>query len=111
MDIKLPGSGVSLPLPKSTAENGAFYRGLLVGVTGPNGVVRPLAARWPDAKGRFSLLLPGTVRGKTLHFWESDFVTFSGSAAGPGSAVDLHAWPSALPARIPRDLARIRVGR
>jgi hypothetical protein len=111
MDVKLPGSGVSLPLPKSTAENGAFYRGLLVGVTGPNGVVRPLAARWPDAKGRFSLLLPASVRGKTLHFWESDFVTFSGTAAGPGSPVDLHAWPSALSSRIPRDLARVRVGR
>jgi len=111
MDVKLPVSGVSLALPKSVPENGAFYRGLLVGVTGPNGVVRPLAARWPDGRGRFSLLLPASVRGKTLHFWESDFVTFSRSSAGPGSAVDLHAWPSALSARVPRDLARVRVAR
>src|SRR5439155_16960468 len=58
MDIKLPSSGASIPVPTSTAEAGAFYRGLLVGVAGPKGVVKPLSATWPDAQGRFTLVLP-----------------------------------------------------
>ena len=34
MDVKLPASGLGLPLPKSSPEDGAVYRGLIVGVLG-----------------------------------------------------------------------------
>ena len=43
-----PGSGIAMAVPTSTAEPGAIYRGALVGVSGPNGVVRPISATWPD---------------------------------------------------------------
>ena len=111
MNVKLPAAGTVFANPTTSAEPGAFYRGLLVGVTGAHGVVRPLAAHWPDGKGRFSLLLPPSVRGTVLHFWESDFVTFSRTPAAPGSAVDLSAWPSALPVHVPRDVGLLPVKR
>jgi alcohol dehydrogenase (cytochrome c) len=110
MDVKLPATGTTLDLPVSTPEEGAFYRGLLVGASSPAGVIKPLAARWPGKDGRFSLLLPASVRGKTLRFWESDFVSFSRSPATPGGAVDLGAWPTKLSPRISRDVAFLRVG-
>ena len=84
MDLKLPASGLGLPLPKSTPNEGAVYRGLIVGALGPRGVLKPLAVRWPDAAGRFSLVLPHVARGTTLRFWESNLETFSTLAARPG---------------------------
>ena len=56
-------------------------------------------------------MLPSSVRGTVLHFWESDFVTFSRTPAAPGSAVDLSAWPSALPVHVPRDVGLLPVKR
>jgi alcohol dehydrogenase (cytochrome c) len=111
MDVKLPATGTTLALPVSSPAEGAFYRGLLVGVSGPSGVIKPLAARWPARDGRFSLLLPSSVRGKTLRFWESDFVSFSRSPATPGGPVDLRAWPTKLSPRVARDLAFLAAGR
>ena len=111
MDVRLPPSGTTLALPVSTPEIGAFYRGLLVGASGPGGVIKPLAARWPAKDGRFSLLLPGSVRGKTLRFWESDFAPFSRSPARPGGAIDLRTWPTKLSPRVARDVAFLAVGR
>jgi PQQ-dependent dehydrogenase (methanol/ethanol family) len=110
MDMKLPATGAGLPLPTATADAGAFYRGLFIGVLGPRGVVKPIAARWPDAQGRFSLVLPRLARGTTLRFWESDFLTFSRDAARPGSAADPSATPSRLTNRIPSGIATVRVG-
>ena len=110
MDVRLPASGTALPLPTSTAETGAFYRGLLVGVAGSKGVIRPLAAHWPAKDGTFSLLLPASAAGTTLRFWESDFASFSPTAAVPGGAVDLRAWPTALSPRVARDVAFVSTG-
>jgi alcohol dehydrogenase (cytochrome c) len=109
MDVKLPATGTTLALPVSTPEQGAFYRGLLVGVSGPAGVIKPLEARWPAKDGRFALLLPSSVRGKTLRFWESDFASFSRSPAAPGGAVDLRVWPRKLSPRVARDVAFLAV--
>ncbi|HET8741902.1 MAG TPA: PQQ-binding-like beta-propeller repeat protein [Gaiella sp.] len=111
MDVKLPARGTTVPLPVSAPEPGAFYRGLLVGVSGPAGVVTPIAARWPRTDGRFSLLLPPTVRGKTLRVWESDFASFSRVPATPGGPIDVQAWPRKLSPRVARDLAFVSVGR
>jgi PQQ-dependent dehydrogenase (methanol/ethanol family) len=110
MNVKLPASGLGLPLPATSPDPGAFYRGLLVGVTSGGKVIKPVAARWPDAKGRFSLVLPRLPRGATLRFWESDFVTFSHAEARPGGPVDTSAWPSGLTDRIPVGVAVVRVG-
>jgi alcohol dehydrogenase (cytochrome c) len=105
MQVTLPARGTTLDVPVSTPEEGAYYRGLLVGVSGPAGVIKPLAARWPAKDGRFSLLLPSSVRGKTLRFWESDFASYSRSPATPGGLVDLSAWPTKLSPRVARDVA------
>jgi hypothetical protein len=57
------------------------------------------------------LLLPATVRGKTLRLWESDFASFSRVPAIPGGPVDLHAWPRKLSPRVARDMAFVTIGR
>jgi hypothetical protein len=56
-------------------------------------------------------MLPASVRGTTLRFWESDFATFSAVPASPGGPVDLHAWPTKLSPRVARDVAFLTVGR
>ena len=43
--------------------------------------MQPVSATWPDAKGRFELVLPASVGGKTLRFWQSDFQAFTTAAA------------------------------
>lgn len=111
VEFRLPGSGVAMQTPTPTAEAGAIYRGLLVGVSGPNGIVRPVSATWPDASGRFELVLPGAVKGRTLRFWQSDFQTYSTIAATPGGPVDLKAWPTGLSPRVSRDTAFVRIPR
>ena len=110
MDVKLPSSGSSLPLPSSSADTGAFYRGLLVGVLGPHGVVKPVSATWPDARGRFTIVLPHLARGTALRFWESDVITFARSAARPAGATEANATPARLTNRIPTGIAVVRVG-
>jgi alcohol dehydrogenase (cytochrome c) len=113
MNVRLPAGGATavLPLPQSESYDGAVYQGLLVGVSGPGGVVKPISARWPDRNGRFSLVLPRSVRGKTLRFWESTLQAFSTFAARPGGPVDLRTWPSGLSPRVPRDVTSLRVPR
>ena len=111
MDVGLPASGAALSPPRATAQAGAIYRGVLVGVSDPNGPVRPLQGRWPDAQGRFSLLLPRSVRGKTLRFWQNPVDAYSPAPAAPGSAVAAQLWPTALAPTAPRDMASLRVPR
>jgi PQQ-dependent dehydrogenase (methanol/ethanol family) len=111
MDVRLPAGGPTavLPLPRSQPQPGSIYQGLLVGVSGPGGVVRPVSARWPDGNGRFSLVLPRSVRGKTLRFWQSTLQAFSTIAVRPGGPVDLRTWPTGLSPRVPRDVTSLRV--
>jgi alcohol dehydrogenase (cytochrome c) len=102
MDVQLPASGTGLPGLKSSSYVGAVYEGMLVGVSGPRGVIRPVSARWPDASGNFSLVLPAAARGKTVRFWENYRQLFQTFPAVPGGAVDLTNWPSALLPRVPQ---------
>ena len=111
LDARLPASGTTMPLPAPTSTAGAIYRGLLVGVSGPAGPIRPVSARWPDARGRFTLVLPASARGRTLRFWESDFQAFSRAVARPGGPVDLAGWPTGLSPRVARDVAFLRAPR
>jgi alcohol dehydrogenase (cytochrome c) len=110
LDLKLPASGSGLALPTPSAETGAFYRGMLVGVRSPAGVVKPVRGTWPDGSGRFTLVLPKLKRGTPLTFWENDSVVFSGSAAKPGGQVAANGWPSALTDRVSSGIDRVTVG-
>jgi hypothetical protein len=111
MDVRLPASGTTMPLPSPSSNAGAIYRGLLVGVSGPGGPIRPVSARWPDVRGRFELVLPPSARGTTLRFWESDFQAYSRAVARPGGPVDLVSWPTGLSPRVTRDVAFLRAPR
>ena len=112
MDVQLPARvGGVLPLSTSSPIDGAVYQGLLVGASAGGGVVKPVAAQWPDAKGRFRLVLPASVRGKTLRLWQSSFQAFATFPAKPGGAVDLRTWPSALSPRVSTGTANVRAPR
>jgi len=108
MNIQL-GSGTSYTIQKPTSYVGAVYSGLVVGATAGGKVVKPLAERWPDAKGSFSMTLPASVRGKTIYLWENDRQSFSSFPAKPGGAVDLASWPTQLGADVPSGLASLAI--
>lgn len=107
LNVTLPASGTRPALPKATKLSGAIYRGLVVGASGPTGVITPLAVRWPDARGRFSLLLPRSLRGKRVTLWENLRLAFERRSATPGGPVDLGTWPKALSPKVPSGLATI----
>jgi hypothetical protein len=81
---------------------------MLVGVSA-GGVVRPVSARWPDRNGRFSFVLPASMRGKTVRLWESFQQLFQSAVTGAGGPIDLQAWPGALAPAVPRDLQTIKL--
>jgi len=110
LDVQL-GTGTRYTLSKPNSYPGAIYEGFIVGVTGPKGVVRPLAERWPDGRGNFSMVLPASVRGKTLHFWQNVRQYFSSFAAQPGGSVDLGSWPRALGATSATGIGQLAVPR
>ena len=110
MDVQLPARvGGVLPLPTSTSYPGAIYQGLLVGASVNGRVVKPVAAQWPDRKGRFRLVLPPSTRGKTVRLWQSSFQAFATFPARPGGAVDLRTWPTGLSPRVSTGTANVRL--
>jgi hypothetical protein len=109
MDVKLPSSTTApLAAPTSTSFPGAFYKGTMVGVSGPGGVVKPIAATWPDRSGRFTLVLPGSVHGKPLRVWENIAPFFQTRAARPGGPIETGIWPRIPPGDQPQGLAVVR---
>jgi hypothetical protein len=105
MNVQLPASPAApLALPAATSFPGAVYAGTLVGVSGPAGVIKPLSATWPDAHGRFTLVLPGSARGKSLRVWEDYSTFFQGTAARPGGSIDTAVWPGIPPGSQPQGL-------
>jgi hypothetical protein len=110
MDIQLPTT-TPRPLPVSAPASytGAIYEGLVIGVNVGGRVVKPLSERWPDGHGNFSMVLPASTRGKTLHFWENRRQFFSRFTATPGGAVDLGSWPTALGPAVPIGVAALAV--
>ena len=109
MDVRLTGPPDAMPLPRARAETGAIYRGLLVGASGPDGIVTPVSATWPDRTGRFELVFPASVRGDRLRFWQVDLQAFAAPAARPGGAFDVEQWPTELPSSAPRDVATLQI--
>jgi hypothetical protein len=108
MNIRLPSPGAPLPLPSSTSYPGAVYEGILVGVSGPTGVIQPVSATWPDAKGRFTLTLPASARGKPLRLWEDASTFFQPSVATPGGSIDTSVWPTLPPGAQPQRLGVVQ---
>jgi hypothetical protein len=108
LNIKL-GAGTAYTLQTPAAQVGAVYSGLVVGVTSGGKVVKPLAEHWPDAKGAFSMRLPASVRGKTVHVWENLRQSFSHFPARPGGPLDLATWPSQLGDAVPAGLASLPI--
>jgi alcohol dehydrogenase (cytochrome c) len=105
------GNGPVYKISTPTPYAAAIYSGLTVGVTFNGRVIIPLSARWPDAKGNFSLVLPSYVRGKTLNFFESQAQFVSRFVASPGASVDLKGWPTTLAATAPAGLGAFAVSR
>jgi PQQ-dependent dehydrogenase (methanol/ethanol family) len=110
MDIRLPASG-ALAVPETTSYVGGVYDGLLIGVARADRTVRPVSATWPDGQGRFRLVLPASVRGKTVAFWMDQRQTFSRAVAGPGLPVTPGIFPSSPRPQAPQGLLRIRLPR
>src|SRR5947207_7021889 len=108
MDIQLK-AGTAYTIAKPNSFPGAIYQGPAVGVATGGHVIKPVAAHWPDAKGRFSMTLPSSVRGKTIGFWQSERLFFSTFTATPGGKVDLTSWPSKLGRGTPSHLATLSV--
>jgi hypothetical protein len=108
MNIQLPGSATAvMALPTATSYPGAIYEGLILGVSGPNGLVRPLSASWPDKNGRFRITLPASVAGKRLSIWEDLDQAFSSFAATPGGRFDMKSYPTKVLARFPQGMATV----
>jgi PQQ-dependent dehydrogenase (methanol/ethanol family) len=111
MNVQLPASATAaLALPSATSFPGAVYQGTLVGVSGPGGVIKPLSATWPDARGRFTLVLPSSARGKALRVWEDYSTFFQSASARPGGGIDTAIWPGIPPGDQPQGLAVVRAG-
>jgi hypothetical protein len=68
-----------------------------------------VSAKWPDADGRFELVLPTSARGLVARFWESDRQYFSTTAAKPGGRVDLSVYPKSLGQETPQGLATVKL--
>jgi hypothetical protein len=111
LNLQLPGG--STTLVKSSinpqAMAGAIYTGLVVGIAGQHGVIRPLRATWPDKDGNFSLLLPGSARGQTVNFWESYRQFFSTAGEKPGAAVAPAVYPKSIPSDAPQNVSTVKL--
>jgi hypothetical protein len=110
MDLRLPPRGYAMVLPLPRSYPGAIYEGIVVGVAQGDVPVRAVSVTWPDAVGRFRLVLPRSLAGRKVSLWEAKLDLFSRAAAKPGGAIDLRDWPRALAPDAPRDLARVTLG-
>jgi hypothetical protein len=109
LDLQVPPAGFPLVPDTPRAVPGAVFEGLLVGVTVDGDPVTPLSARWGDAEGRFEIVLPSTVAGKTVRFWQSRLRAFSRTEATPGGEVDVGYWPATVPEDAPRELDELEL--
>jgi hypothetical protein len=109
LELQVPPAGFPLVPDTPRAVHGAVFEGLLVGVTVDGDHVTPLSARWGDAEGRFEIVLPSTVAGKTVRFWQSRLRAFSRTEATPGGEVDVGYWPATVPEDAPRELDELEL--
>jgi uncharacterized protein YfaP (DUF2135 family) len=107
LDLRLPPRGYPMLLPLPRSYPGAIYEGIVFGVARGDVPVRPVSVTWPDAGGRFRMVLPRSLAGGRLSLWEGKSHLFSHATARPGGAIDLRDWPAVLAPAVPRDLARV----
>ncbi len=97
LDLKL--TTPDQPLQKvadPVEQTGAIYQGILVGAVAGSRPVVPLAGTWPDRKGYFSLVLPRSLAGKVVTFYEASAPRFSAFNAVAGHKADRSSWTSQL---------------
>jgi len=109
LDLRLPPRGYPMPLPLPRSYPGAIYEAVVVGAASGGAPIRPVRVTWPDTQGRFTIVLPASLAGKTVSLWEDRLDLFSTAAATPGGTIDLRDWPTALAPDAPQDLARVKL--
>ena len=112
LDIRLPASGTTITTPDTTSYPGAVYQGMLVGVSGRNGVIRPAAGAVAGPTGPLHARPPALGPGPDAPASGRTRARSSrGPPAAPGRNVDLQSWPSGLTQRVPQNLGSLRVPR
>ena len=107
LDLTLDrAAGVTRRAEPQTVE-AAVYDGLLVGVLQQGKPVRPLAATWPDNQGRFTMILPASMAGQQVAWWEQQTFYYANGEATPGGPIDVTEWPEALGARVAQGLGPV----
>lgn len=109
MNLRLPPTGYAMAIPRPVSYPGAVYTGIVAGAALGNTPVRPVSITWPDRSGRFEIVLPRSLAGKTVSLFESKLALFSRSTARPGAAIELGDWPRSLPADAPRGIASVHL--
>lgn len=109
IDISLPPAGYPIALPVPHSYPGAIYEGIVVGAAADGQVVRPVRTTWPDASGRFTMVLPRRLAGRTISLWEDDLQLFSVATPHAGGPLDLRDWPTRVPNSAPRNIASVRL--
>jgi hypothetical protein len=110
LNIQL-GNGTSYTISPPDPYVSSIQAGLTVGVTIGDKVVKPLSARWPKRNGDFSLVLPSSVRGHTVSFFENQVQVPSRFAASPGGAMDMKSYKGFIGPTVPRNLAPLAIPR
>jgi hypothetical protein len=112
LDIKLPAATTGrMTFSDTTSYQGGVYQGLLIGVAHGGKAVRPVSATWPDVRGHFRMVLPASMRGKTVSFWMDRRQVFSRATASPGGPVAAGIFPSAPRPQAPQGLLLKRLPR
>ena len=99
--LKEVGTPVSQP--------GAVYQGVLVGAQAGSRPIVPISGTWPDRKGNFSLVLPRSLAGQVVTFYEAGAPRFSAFNAVAGKKADRTSWTTQLGLSTPRGLGRIKL--
>ncbi|HEY3614901.1 MAG TPA: PQQ-binding-like beta-propeller repeat protein [Gaiellales bacterium] len=90
-------------------QPGAIYQGTLVGAVSGSRPIAPLSGTWPDRKGNFSLVLPSSLAGKTISFYEAGAPRFSAFNAVAGKKADRSSWSTQLGLSTPRGYGSIKL--
>jgi hypothetical protein len=108
LNIQL-GSGTSYTISPPDPYTSSIQAGLTIGVTVGDKVVKPLSARWPKRSGDFSLVLPPSVRGHTVSFFENQVQVPSRFEASPGGPMDMKSYKGFIGPTVPRNLAPLAI--
>lgn len=105
VDISLPPPNFVMAPPTVKAVSGAVYEGVLVGAEVNGKPVVPASATWPDAAGRFTIVLPRSAHGQRISLYQDQGNFFLSRQPVPGQRVTRQSWPKALAKDMPQDLA------